>query len=535
MKTAERRIAELEEELNRRESNDSSAEPESHLASTTSSASKASKSPSEEENSMSSHGDSENGSDSDSSAPSSSNDDEPHSKAEKMDTDGKTHDDGAGETESDGNEGTGENTSLRDLTLLELKTKLGQTRHHLKKAKDDVVYVTFFPVKDHRYISLYPNSNDVADLKLRTQLRRQILSKHTYEEALKPAQSRSKWLEKQEAPEKPYMPQSDPSSSSSKKRSSEAQDGSSTTSAVTATKESSKEPVVKMNRKMRRASAANEASKVQFGKPEADSDGEHEDFFFDSKEAADTAATQTRENAITKMVEHDSALSEAAKARREARQKEKEEEAKKQGFKAPEDDVISAADFFGDDFEGTGRLADAGWEAQQKMAQRTGDRKFRFMPSAPEYLTSRGKKRYATDAPPLPADGFTKKPWHEKQEEEVNKDTPHGFRTPMSGRGGGFGAFRGGRGGGFRGGSRGGGGGDRGGSRGGRGGGFRGGSRGGSGDRGGRGGGGGFRGGSEFSGGRSSGSSAPPSKSVVDSGSDNAMKKKRSRPKASRE
>lgn len=396
-------------------------------------------------------------------------------------------------------EGVG-NGVLEDLTEMELKTQLGQARHALKKAQDDVTYVTFFPVKEYRYISLYPK-NPVLDLKLRTQIRRQILTEHTYEEACKPEISKKKWEERKEFMEKKSKVARDASEVFQSKAKLNRESG------------DAEEP--KMNRKQRRAAAAAAAAKVQYGKPDQDSDGENEDFFFESKEAADSAAETTRARASAKIAEHEAQQKRDSAERRESKAIQEQEKRRKEGlppsaskhdssssstkhpssstaktgdssadsdsdefidhsnpahrhklppsseskndpFFAPEDDTIPASDFFGDDYRATGRLADEAWEAQQERAQRTGDRKFRFLPSAPEYLTSRGKKR-VRDAPPLPSDGFTKKPWQQDKEMEANSDRPHGFhsgRGRPSLRGAGRGGFRGGAG--FRGGGRGG-------------------------------------------------------------------------------
>lgn len=390
---------------------------------------------------------------------------------------------------------------LRDYTELELKTQHGQAKHVLKKAQDDVVYVTFFPVKDYRYISLYPK-NPVLDLKLRTQIRRKVLSEHTYEEACKPDVSRRKWEERQEILEKKNKGARDAS-----------QVFQETARMSTSSSAPGAEPT--MNRKQRRAAAAAAAAKVQFGKPEQDSDGEHEDFFFESKEDADSAAHVTRTRASEKVSLHMAEQKREGAEKRDSKLTQKQEKQKKDGvfklaptsqhddsdkdedefidhstshpskinkvaftagdestreakrseskrdvFIAPEDDAIPASDFFGDDYRSTGRLADEAWEAQQERAARTGDRKFRFLPSASDNLTSRGLKR-ARDAPPLPEDGFTKKPWHQDKEDEVNNDRPHGGfrRGGRDGRDGFRGAPRGR--GGFRGGSRGGFGGSR--------------------------------------------------------------------------
>ena len=398
-----------------------------------------------------------------------------------------------------GDDGGNATEVLSDYTELELKTQLGQARHALKKAQDDVVYVTFFPVKDNRYISLYPKSA-VLDLKLRTQIRRKILSEHTYEEACKPDVSRRKWEERQQIIEQ---------------KSKTGRDAHQVFMDKARENPSAADPTAPaMNRKQRRAAAAEAAAKVKFGKPEQDSDGEHEDFFFSSKEAADSAAQVTRERASAKIEEHEASQKKESSERREAKLLQVQEKQRKEGvaklvsppsskdledsdefidhatadpqainktvyrareegreskydtFITPEDDTIPASDFFGDDYRSTGRMADEGWEAQQERAQRTGDRKFRFLPSAPDYLTSRGKKR-SRDSDPVSGDGFTKKPWHQGKEDESNSGQSHGgFRSDRGGRGsfssrgsrGGGGFSRGG--GGF---SRGGGGGGRGG------------------------------------------------------------------------
>lgn len=496
MKQATQRIAELEAEEKRREGDSSEAVVPSKRSSDPESSSSDSES-SSSSNSSSSGSDSDSGEKKQKLSAKKSSKSSSKSK-DSSSSSGSEDEDKAGEkkgTESgakDDEEEYEADKMLSDYTMLELKTQLGQARHALKKAQDDVVYVTFFPVKDHRYISLYPKGQ-VLDLKLRTQIRRKVLSEHSFEDAQKPEAPRRKWEDREKALEEKRSGERDARLEALKR-------------AEFAKQKSQHGDAPQLNRKQRRALAADAAAKLQFGRPDEDSGGENEDFFFETKEQADAAAVVTSAKSEAKIAASEAAQRKESSEKKEKRAKETQDEdarRKKAGafktkapaaahddeeeefidhsiadpakiqkvsfsareesreerlklrkrtesigtqFDTPEDDTITAADFFGDDYRATGRLADEEWEAQQERAQRTGDRKFRFMPNAPEYLTSRGKKR-ARDAPPLPSDGFTKKPWHMDQERDANQGTGHRFNFPPGARGRGAGGARGGRGG----------------------------------------------------------------------------------------
>lgn len=501
MKNQERRIAELEKELKKRQSGDAASESgdesssEHQIDSKSALKSKKSKKKSEIE------------SGSEDASSSSSSDDENEKSSEKdSNEEGSDHEDG---------EDALEPLDMKQLELLDLKTYLGQSKHHLKKAKDDLVYITFFPVKDLKYIALYSEPEEHEFIKKRNELRRDLAKEHTYEEAVETSKSRKYWSDDQTR----FGTKNKTSKPSSSKPVSSAATASKPVSISAIASEMAKNAPAgtgKLNRKARRALAAKASGAVQFGKPDADSDGDGEDFFFDTEEAAAKAATKTKEREEQKKAENEAAMaaiSDAARKRREDAQAELDEQARRRGSKAtssgehlifgasdepdsasfsskrhesskgnkssdksdtkpqhkesvksgsfsvPQDDTITASDFFGDDYESTGRYADVSWENQQKRAQRTGNREYRFMPSAPDYLTSRGRKRYGEEAPPLPQDGFTKKPWLMGQEREANQDTPYGFGgrsvrgAPRAGFRGGRGAGRGGRGGSGRGGA----------------------------------------------------------------------------------
>jgi uncharacterized membrane protein YgcG len=428
VKEGEQRVAELEEELNRRQSGQGDASEGSNEDTSSSPAASESSSSSDDSN----HG-----------SESEQSDQEAETKMDVDENKDGIEDSKGGKQEED----EAEKEDLRSLDVTELKTRLGLAKHHLKKAKDDVVYVTFFPIQEHKYISLYP-TKDVVDLQLRTKIRRQILAAHNYEEAMLPHQSKKKWGDR------PSKHEETRSNGARDSRHSEEQNDrrkDKNDKKEAKKDEKGEEPETpKMNRKQRRAAAADAASKVEYGLPEAASDDDGDNFFFDTQEAAEAAAVETKRLRKEKLDANNAAQKAASEAKKTAAKDLAQERARKGGFQVPDDDVITSADFFGDDFAQTGRMADPAWEAQQSRSQKTGDRTYRFMPNAPEYLTSRGKKRAMSSTP---EDGFTKKPWEANKETEFNSNKTHQF----SGRGGrgGRGGFRGGRGG-FRGGGRGG-------------------------------------------------------------------------------
>jgi hypothetical protein len=529
----EARIEELEVELQRRGSG--STDPKNGSTASDSADSKDSRADSDSKDDDNTSNASSDASDSEGDSSAS----DKNSDGSNRSVDGEESEEASNSGEEDIEEGEGKPLKLNSLSLLELKTHLGQAKHHLKKAKDDMIYITFFPVKDMKYIPLYGEDVDPESLKKRHELRRDLAKEYSYEEAVETSKQRKYWSDDQTK----YGTQNKNKKSDGRFGSSGDSSKATSLSSVAADlmkQGSAAAGGAKLNRKARRALAAKSVGTVQYGKPDADSDGEGEDFFFDTQEAAEAAAQKTKAREAEKQAVHEAAMaarSEEARKRKADAQQELNEQSRRRGLKAqgsgehltfgekgeakpfqpkesvkggsfsvPQDDTITAADFFGDDYEATGRLADVSWENQQRRAERTGNRQFRFLPNAPDYLTSRGRKRYGPDAPPLPEDGFTKRPWHLGKEEEANQDRPHGFRRggfssrgapPRGGRGGG-------RGGGFRGGR--GGGSDRGG-------------RGGFSDRGGRG---GSRGGRDSS--KMDVSSAPAD-------STDPMKKKRSRPK----